>query len=170
MTLSSGSSSVVLAAALLLSFPQSCGPDQAEQDVRDRERLREIFAIPESAELVSYRGFPPTMGFGQREGLSISACYLLTDEQEDAILEKAPSMGWRRLPITSGVLRAIPFEDLDVPLDIQEGVYTCRTAGDDVLRAVETRPVEEAVSVRDIILGVLDTRANRLYVQVRAGY
>ena len=170
MNLLSGVLKALPTAALLILSPQSCRQDQPVQDAGDRERLREIFAIPGDAELVSYSGFPPTMGFGQREGLSISACYLLSDEQEDSFMENAPCRGWRPLPIPAEVLKAIPFEGLEVPLDLQEGLYTCRTAGDNVLWACETRPVEEADAVLDIVLGVLDTAGNRLYVQVRAGY
>ncbi|NLP05326.1 hypothetical protein GX411_05195 [Candidatus Fermentibacteria bacterium] len=170
MNLPSESLGMLITAAVLICSPQSCGPDQPAQDAGDQERLRQIFAIPGDAELASYSGFPPTMGFGQREGLSISACYLLTDEQEESFLENAPAMGWKPLPIPAEVRQAIPFEGLEVPLDLREGLYTCRTSGDNVLWASETRPVEDAEAVLDILLGVLDTAGNRLHVQVRAGY
>lgn len=154
----------------LLEGIHGCGPSVRSQDQSDRSRLGEIFGIPGECELVSYDGYPASVGFGQREGLSISAVFSMTEEQGAVFVDNNLEAGWRRLPMPDSVVAKIPFVDLPVPLEAARGIYTCRTAGDNVLHAASTIPVEEAEHVNDIILGVFDLESGLLHVVVRSAY
>jgi hypothetical protein len=149
-----------------------CSSRVRGQDAAHRSlaRLRGIFGIPEGCELVSYDGYPSTVGFGQREGLALSAVYRLDGSQAREFVDRSLSEGWRELPVPDSVTACIPFQGLTVPLGAMQGIYTCRTAGDNVLYAASTRPVEEAGSVHDVLIGVFDSETNLLSVEVRSAY
>lgn len=155
----------ILLAAVLSSL--SC---QQLQDVRDRQALRRLFGIPRTVEIVAYSGFPWMNGFGQREGLSIGATYQWTPRQLDRFLKTRIPEGWEPLPVAESVRSEPLLRNLDVRLDVRTGFYLCRTAGDNVLYAKRTRPCSCVERLNDIILGVLDTDARRLFVVVRSGY
>jgi len=158
---------ILILAGLVLPLV-SCG---RIQDGKDQKQLIRLFNIPDNAKLVSYRGYPSMVGFGQREGLEISARYRFTDQQLGKFLAAARgSTGWESLPIPAEVKAKIPYKDLKVPLDAQKGVYLCRTAGDNVLAAMKTTSVLAAPRVSDIILGVLNADTNELYVMVKSSY
>jgi hypothetical protein len=161
---------LVLFALLLSGSRAGCGPSQPAQDSSDQARLRRIFGIPEGCELVCYDGYPSTVGFGQREGLALSAVYRLDGSQAREFVDRSLSEGWRELPIPEGIRIHIPFQGLTVPLGAMQGIYTCRTAGDNVLYAASTRPVEEAGSVHDILIGIFDSETSLLSVEVRSAY
>jgi hypothetical protein len=161
--------SCIALTGLCASHP-ACDEPQASRDRADLERIREIFGIPEEIELVSYDGYPPTVGFGQREGLSLSAVFRLTGGQVDEFVAGNLARGWRELPMPAGLVAAIPFRDLPVPVDAAEGVYICLTAGDNVLYSTRARPVVEGDHIDDLILGILDTSDNTLCVTVRSAY
>lgn len=172
MNLLSGLLRALLAIAIVL-LPlslSSCTGAQAVQDWVDERALRKQLAIPAGFDLVSYDGYPSMAGFGQREGLEISARYRLDGEQAAAFATRARANGWQPLPIPDATRSKIRFQGLKVPLDAQQGLYLCRTAGDDVLHARETRSCDAANSLHDIILGVLDTSTGELSAVIRAGY
>lgn len=149
---------------------QSCGVYQSVQDRRDRAALRRLFDLPSSYELVSYDGYPSMVGFGQREGLEISAQYELSSEQFEEFLRDASDRGWEPLPIPEIIDSRILYQGLPVPMDLLDGLYYCHTAGDNVLHAKATHACIDVNVLSDIILGILDASTRRLYVVVRAGY
>jgi hypothetical protein len=162
---------VTMAAAVALLSAGDCArPSGERQDRADLARLKEIFGVPGEARLVSFDGYPASVGFGQREGLSLSAEFELPPDLVPAFLEERLEAGWRELPIPEEVAGRIPFEGLPVPLEASTGIYTCRTAGDDVLHAGGTVPVEDAAFVNDILVGVFETGTGRLSVAVRSAY
>ncbi|MBN1975792.1 MAG: hypothetical protein JW918_00190 [Anaerolineae bacterium] len=153
-------------------YPQ---PDQATQDQADQQALGRFFGIPSDLELVSYDGYPPQVGFGQREGLDISAVYRFDDAQEEEFIQQATSAGWQPLPVPEDVrLRIEAFEaggiKVKVPWRAQTGIFSCKTAGNNVMYAEETIPCSAVDNLGDIVIGVLDTDSNRLFVAVRAAY
>jgi len=156
-----------LALALLLG---ACGGAQGVQDAMDQAALRRRFGLPCRAEVVSYSGYPSMVGFGQREGLGLSATFQLEPEPAQLFLETAAEAGWEPLPIEAGLVERIPFRELDVPLSLSQGAYLCLTAGDEVLHTRETRSCDEVVQFHDIIFGVFDSTTNRVWVTVRSGY
>jgi hypothetical protein len=158
---------VVASVALMIC---ACGLPQGLQDRLDQRRLRRRFGIPRGAELISYEGYPSMVGFGQREGLRVSAVYRLTDEQESSFVSASLAGEWRRLPMQDVELARARSYAGDVPLALSEGIYLARTAGDDALRARETLPVSEVEHPSDVIIGVLDSETNRLYVRIASGY
>jgi hypothetical protein len=145
-------------------------PLQAVQDWSDRYELRRHFKIPMGYELISYAGYPGMAGFGQREGLEISAVYRLTDHQVTKFVSDSKSDGWESLPIPWEVRSKISFREMAVPLEAHTGIYVCRTAGDEVLRARDTKPCSCVDRLNDVIIGVLDTTSNTLYLTIRSGY
>jgi hypothetical protein len=150
-------------------------PDQAVQDQADQRMLEQIFDIPTGLALVSYDGYPPQVGFGQREGLDISAVYKLDDVQEAEFVQRATAAGWQPLPVPGETRLCIEaFQssgvEVKVPWESQTGVFVCKTAGNNVLYAENTRPCSKAGQLDDIIIGVLSTDSNRLFVAIRATY
>ena len=79
-------------------------------DERDQRALRNHFSIPPSFNLVRYDGYPEMVGFGQREGLDISAVYELTDEQLAEFVNSISSRGWQKLPIPDQLKDKIYFD------------------------------------------------------------
>jgi hypothetical protein len=148
----------------------SCAGTNAVQAWFDHRALRRHFAIPTGFDLVSYDGYPSMVGLGLREGLELSARYRLDSEQAATYLEQALATDWRPLPIPDSIRSKMLFQGMKIPLDAQEGIYLCRTAGDDVLHARETRPCADVDYLHDIIIGVLDTSTNDLFVVIRSGY
>jgi len=154
---------MILAAAFFLLACQS-------QDDMDKAQLLRHFNIPPGTQLIEYNGYPARVGFGQREGLQVSATYRFTEGELAAWLPQARANGWQPLPIPSEIREKIPYKGLKVDLDAAQGVYLCRTAGDDVLHAKNTRPCGEVQRMNDIIVGTLDPVSCQLHVTVRSGY
>ena len=154
---------ILAAAAFVLASCQS-------QDDMDKAQLRRHFGIPPAAEILEYHGYPARVGFGQREGLQVSATYRLTETELAEWLSKAAANGWQPLPIPVGLRQKIPYKGLKVDFDAAEGLYLCRTAGDNVLYAKNTRPCAETPRMNDIIIGILDPATRRLSVTVRSSY
>jgi hypothetical protein len=152
---------------ILLIFTCSC---KVITDESDKAALKRHFEIPDEAEMIAYEGFPPVSGFGQREGLTISAKYLLNIEDMNGWITKMKEKGLKKLPIEPEFKRKLWFKDKLVPLETQTGYYYCRTAGDDVLNATETKPCEEVDYLKDIIFALLDTEKNELSVIIKSGY
>ena len=152
---------------LLLLLVTSC---QQVTDSSDKAALRKHFEIPDDAEMIVYDGFPPMSGFGQREGLSISAKYKLNDEDMDSWINSMQAKGLKELPIEPECRSKIWIKDDLIPLDTQIGYYYCRTAGNDVLNATETKPCDEVKHLNDIIFANLDTEKKELSVIVISGY
>ena len=157
----------LLGLALLLG---ACSGAQGVQDAIDQAALRRRFGLPRRAEVVNYRGYPSMVGFGQREGLGLSATFQLEPEPAQAFLERAAEAGWEPLPIEAGLVERIPFRELEVPLNLSQGAYLCLTAGNEVLHAKHTRSCDEVVQFHDIIFGVFDSTTNQVWVTVRSGY
>lgn len=153
----------ILVVALVLVACQS-------QDDMDKAQLIRHFGIPQGAELLEYQGYPARVGFGQREGLQVSATWRLTEAELAAWLPQAAPKGWKPLPIPAGIRQKIPYRGLKVDLDAAEGLYLCRTAGDNVLYAKSTRACADAQRMNDIIIGILDPGTRRLSVTVRSSY
>jgi hypothetical protein len=156
---------------VLSSLITGCGlPPQPIQDQLDQQALRRQFNLPAGYDPVSYDGYPSMVGFGQREGLEISIVYRLDEKQLEDFLLDAPIEGWKPLPIPQAVRRKILYQGMNVPLDLQSGLYVCRTAGDNVLHARQTRSCSDVDTLHDIILGVFDPAEDKLYLVIRSGY
>lgn len=158
---------LVLAGATLVP---ACDRTQAAQDTADQAALGRLFGLPRGAELLSYDGYPSQVGFGQREGLSLSAEYRLADDDVGKFLRSAVEAGWQPLPMPVGLSGLIPFQGLSVPWDAADGLYRCQTAGDDVLHARRTTSCLGATTFHDVILGVFDAASQRVWVTVRSAY
>ena len=152
---------------LLLFVTNSC---QWLTDSSDKSALEEHFEIPDDAEMIAYDGFPTMVGFGQREGLNISAKYLLSDEDMNEWIKIMQTKGLKKLPIESECKGKLWFQDKLIPLETKTGHYYCRTAGNDVLNATETKLCDEVDNLNDIIFAILDTEKKELSVIITSGY
>jgi hypothetical protein len=151
----------------LIVFASSC---KVITDESDKASLKRHFEIPDDAEMIAYDGFPPMSGFGQREGLTISAKYLLSDEDMNVWIKNMRPKGLRKLPIETECRNKLWFNNKLVPLETKTGYYYCRTAGNDVLNATETKPCDEVDYLNDIIFAILDIEKKELSVIVTSGY
>jgi hypothetical protein len=154
---------MILAAAFVFLACQS-------QDDMDKTQLLRHFNIPPGAQLIEYNGYPARVGFGQREGHQVSATYRFTEGELAAWLTQARSNGWQPLPIPSEIREKIPYKGLKVDIDAAQGLYLCRTAGDNVLHAKKTRSCGEVQRMNDIIIGTLDPVSRQLRVTVCSSY
>jgi hypothetical protein len=154
---------MILAAAFVFLACQS-------QDDMDKAQLLRHFDIPPGTQIIEYHGYPDRVGFGQREGLQVSATYRFTESELAAWLPQARSNGWQPLPIPPEIRQKIPYKGLKVDIDAAQGLYLCRTAGDNVLHAKKTRSCAEVQRMNDIIIGTLDPVSRQLRVTVRSSY
>ncbi|MCW8810166.1 MAG: hypothetical protein OQJ93_06860 [Ignavibacteriaceae bacterium] len=152
---------------LLLLVTNSC---QWLTDSSDKSALEKHFDIPDDAEMIAYDGFPTMVGFGQREGLNISAKYLLSNEDMNEWIKNMQTKGLKKLPIDPECKSKLWFKDKLIPTETENGYYYCKTAGDDVLNATETRSCDEVDNLNDIIFAILDTEKKELSVIVTSGY
>ena len=152
---------------ILIIVTSSC---QWLTDRSDKAALAEHFEIPDDAEMTAYDGFPTMVGFGQREGLTISAKYKLNDEDMKSWIQKVQYKGLKKLPIEESCRSKLWFKDKLIPLDTKNGYYFCRTAGDDVLKAKVTKPCDEVKNPNDLIFAILDTEKKELSVIITSGY
>jgi len=143
---------------------------QQVTDSSDKAALKKHFEIPDDAGMIAYDGFPPVTGFGQTEGLTISAKYSLNDEDMNSWIKNVQSKGLTKLPIQDECRSKLWFKDKLILKDTQTGYYFCRTAGNDVLNATETKPCDEVNNLNDIIFAILDTEKKELSVIVISGY
>lgn len=150
---------------LLLSGLSAC----TSQDASDQAALRRLFSLPNDVQIVHYEGFPSQVGFGQREGLYLVAHYQLTPEQVSVWANDAPA-GWEPLPMPMEVQAQMDAFRFEALRDGQEGYYFCRTAGDNVLHAKETRPCTAVKDPLDLIAGVVDLATGEMVVQVQSFY
>lgn len=157
----------LLIVILVSIFFNSC---QWVTDKSDKAALEKHFEIPDDAEIIAYDGFPTMVGFGQREGLTISAKYLFDDEDMNIWIEKMRTKGLTKLPIPIECKSKLWFKDKLVPLDTESGYYLCRTAGNDVLKAESTKLCDEVENLNDIIFAILDTEKKELSVIIISGY
>ena len=151
----------------MLFFATSC---QLLTDSSDKSALEKHFEIPDDAEIIAYDGFPTMVGFGQREGLNISAKYLLNDEDMNEWIKNMKIKGLKNLPIESECRSKLWFKDKLIPVETKTGYYYCRTAGNDVLNATKTKPCDEVDNLNDIIFAILDTEKKELSVIITSGY
>src|SRR5512137_2671050 len=88
---------MILAAAFVFLACQS-------QDDMDKAQLLRHFNIPPGTQLIEYHGYPERVGFGQREGLQVSATYRFTEGELAAWLPQARQTGGSpfRFPPKSG--------------------------------------------------------------------
>jgi len=152
---------------LLTTLFNSC---QWLTDRSDKAALEEHFEIPDDAEMIAYDGFPTMVGFGQREGLTISAKYKLSDEDMRGWIQKVQYKRLKKLPVEEKCMGKLWFKDKLIPLDAKNGYYFCRTAGNDVLIAEVTKPCDDVEYPNDLIFAILDTEKKELSVIVTSGY
>jgi len=152
---------------LLLFITNSC---QVITDNSDKAALNERFEIPDDAEMIAYDRFSTMVGFGQREGLTISAKYLLNDEDMNEWINNMQTKGLKKLPLESECKSKLWFDDKLIPIETETGYYYCRTAGNDVLNATETKPCDEVENLNDIIFAILDIEKKELSVIITSGY
>lgn len=183
---------LIIAVTMLIT---SC---QIIADRNDQKALRKQCQIPTFAHLEHFNGFPYMNGFGQREGLDLSAKYKISNEQaiyfEKSVQRKDSQ--WRPLPIPPDILTKLAnsyFKISDVNLNSSKGYFRCRTAGDDVLHKKETSscfnpkawvmvkkdpprweykevPLESIDAFSDIIISVYDTASLIITAGVVSGY
>lgn len=146
------------------------GYPQPIQDLRDQRALHQLFELPDGLQLVAYAGYPSIVGFGQREGLTLRAVYQVPDRREQAVERWLEAQGFAPLPVPADTAELIrPYLHPDV-LEISQGRYLCRTAGNNVLYARETRRCEQVASLNDVIYAAYDPQARRLSLEVSSGY
>jgi|OpeIllAssembly_1097287.scaffolds.fasta_scaffold18077_2 hypothetical protein len=136
----------------------------------DEQVLRRTFAVPRVARLVSIDSSPKSAGTFGREGLSIDALFAFGPDELAAYrvrLEKDPT--WRPLPPPAPLLRRLP-RGTEIPLDATNGVWACRTAGDDVLHARKSDCLDREGPLSDCLFAILDFDRRTLRIRVKTAY
>lgn len=120
--------------------------------------------------------------------------------QVAAIVNDGAAIGWRPMPIPEEVMAKLPYNNaegktpINIPFELSNGYFLCKTAGSDVLTASgqevrlceedpgdfrcsepvlkEDAPTSDQCKRRfgDQILGVLDLESYRLYTFVASTY
>ena len=136
----------------------------------DEEVLRRTFAVPRVARLVSLEASPKTSGTFGREGLSIDAVFGFGPDELAAYrvrLEKDPT--WRPLPPPAELLERL-LKGLKLPQGARNGVWACRTAGDDLMHARKSDCLARTGALNDAMFALLDFDRRTLRVAVKTDY
>lgn len=133
--------------------------------------LRSEFGVPANARVVHYDASPKTgLIPWPREALRIELI-LQFDSQDfdDYVLAAERQNNWQQLPIPDGFFPArSPKVALSgVPTN---GLFQCRTAGDDIMHSKKAIRRNLGDSVNDLMLGILDRDRQQLIVKVATGY
>jgi hypothetical protein len=180
---------LIIAVTLLMTSCQSIA------DRSDQKALRKQCQIPTFAGLERFNGFPYINGFGQREGLQISAKFIIPKDKSvnfEKSLQREDSQ-WRPLPIPADILAKNRFKLSDVNLNASKGYFRCRTAGDNALHEKETSscfnpkvwrmvkkdpprweykeaPLESIDLFSDVIISVYEPASRTITAGVASGY
>lgn len=163
---------------MCFSFLTSC---QYLADRKDKIAIRKQCRIPEYASLVDFKGTPWMSGFGQREGLHVSALFLIEESKRKEFETNSKSIGWEPLPIPKEVRDKIRPGRSRLNLDAQSGLFRCHYAGDNVLYAEETQPCYYTTSGRtvsgkihpelnDMILSIYNPLTGEVTAEVFSSY
>ncbi len=151
-------------ALLLAVLPAACGRPS------DEEVLRRTFAVPRVARLISIASPPKGAGAPGSDGLTIDAVFSFGPDELAAYgvrLENDPT--WRPLPPPAALLDRLP-RGAHPPFDAASGVWACRTAGDDLMRARTSDCMARTGHLDGVMVAVLDRDRRTLRVHVRTEY
>ena len=134
-------------------------------------------------------------GFGQREGLTLSAKYSIPESRvkEFENMLQAQDAEWEPLPIPPEILKRIRFKFQSLNLQSTTGFFRCRTAGSNVLYEQDTSPcsnpkswvmiekdpprwerqevpLQSIDSFSDIILSMYEPNTRTFSASVKSGY
>jgi len=136
----------------------------------DEEVLRRTFAVPRAARLVSLDASPKAPGLFGREGLAIDAVFGFgPDELAAYRVRLGNDPTWRALPPPEELLPRLP-KGSNFPRDTGNGVWACRTAGDDLMRARKKDCMERPGDLNDVMIAVLDLDRRTLRIRVTTAY
>lgn len=143
---------------LVLVAPFACAP----QDVRDQRAARRRCGLPPDAAVLTWDGYPSQVGFGQREGLSVSGTFRPPPGWSSSAAGYRPAPWPRARDAAEETFRLGAWVDLAVAL-------RCETAGDNVLGATPTTPCDARRPLNDLILCAV-LPSGEVAVQVRSAY
>ncbi len=132
------------------------------QDAADQRQARRLCGLPPEAAVVSWKGYPSRVGFGQREGLSVSGTFRPPSAWTPA------SAGYRAAPWPSARTAAEAAFRLGHELDGAVALR-CETAGNNVLHATRTSPCDGTARPIDVILCAVEPSGD-VRVTVRSAY
>ncbi|MBL8920330.1 MAG: hypothetical protein JNJ54_15795 [Myxococcaceae bacterium] len=118
------------------------------QDQSDQRRLRDLCGLPANARVISWKGYPSQVGFGQREGLTLEGTFRPEREWSKG------ASGYRRMPWPTAVEAIRGFgRSASAPAWVLAATaLRCETAGNDVLFAGRTRPCDTGPTPNDLIV------------------
>jgi hypothetical protein len=166
---------------------------QQMADRHDLKALRRQAQVPPYAALVSFAGFPFTVG--PREALSLSAIFSIPSDKANTFLSEIRMTGsqWQPLPIPTQVRERITFRFPAVNFDTRHGYFRCRTASDNILHERDTAscltpkawvqiekgqprwerqtvPLSSIDAFADIIISVYEPETRLFVVGIASGY
>lgn len=120
-------------------------------------------------------------GFGQREGLHLSARYKLEESDRADFIKNSKDEGWESLPISAEIREKIPPGKSRLNLDLDSGLFRCHYAGDNALYAEETQPCYFTLSgefwggstkrrLNDMILSIYDQKTGEISAEIFSFY
>src|SRR6185436_14783877 len=125
---------------LILGLLCLLGGCERLSNLADERALRKQCHIPPYAQSSDYKGFPAMSGFGQREGLSITARFRIPKSNLDDFEKFMHEDGWDPLPVSAELRARLPRQGKGYESDLEavEGFFRCHTAGSEVLHAKTT--------------------------------
>ncbi|MFC1760581.1 hypothetical protein ACFL6U_00700 [Planctomycetota bacterium] len=160
------------------------------QKKSDEQVLRKEFCVPESAELLTLKAFPEKSDHFGREGLKIDAVFKFKlDDFNTYRMQAEKSGSWQQPPVPKNFLMKMGglkfkrqyFKELTeeqlyerfitkLPLDVKNGLYQCRSAGDNIMhkrKKIHTSLDHELI---DYMFAILDFDEQALRIKVSADY
>lgn len=141
---------------------------QAAVNDWDASRIRVEFDVPPEAEIVYWDAKPESSSMlSPRESLDVEVIFQFdVTAFEKYVLSARRAENWRTLPIPDD---CFPPHSPRYKLTVSPvtGLFQCRTAGDNIMRATKTIRGELDEPVNDFMLGILDFDQRQLIVKVR---
>jgi hypothetical protein len=151
---------------LMLIFITNC----SSQTNTDKSMLRKQCHIPEYANLVYFKSYPDELGFGQREGIEIEGRYKLLESDVEKFEIEAYKDNWQKFPIPDYIIKRINQVDSTLNLKINNGLYRCYTAGNNVEYAQNTTPLEQVKAPNDLIISIYNREYGQILALIKSKY
>ena len=145
-------------------------PDCSSQSTIDKRMLRKQCHIPEYATQIYFKGYPDDLGFGQREGIEMEGRFQLSKSDVEKFEIEALRDNWQKSPVPDTIIWRINQVDATIKLKINNGLYRCYTAGNNVEYAQNTIPIEQVKTPNDLIVSIYNRENGQIYALIKSSY
>ncbi|MDD5730886.1 MAG: hypothetical protein PHN57_07155 [Candidatus Omnitrophica bacterium] len=135
--------------------------------------MRNLFAIPKTAQLISLKASPAQSGTFGREGLRVFAVFQLNADQSAKFRESAEKLKWAPLPVSQKI-RQFKNPPIELSQFNENGIYLCKVVTGQYIRHKYSEETIDAANAPGeftaYYIGILDFNTHRLYTVYKSYY